>query len=88
MIVDKISKTSIDDDVYFKLTEINYGYILDSSRLLNHNRSVSYISHILKELCQYHFMKTNNGITLYKIRNVVEDLKRTKDRIQQSIKYS
>jgi hypothetical protein len=85
--LEKLCKSSITDEIFFKLNEIDVITLLNPSDLINKNRAVSYLSIILREICNYHSQKTENGFNLYKIRRIREELKDISKRLDCSFIY-
>jgi hypothetical protein len=66
----RVAKVEIDDDIYNALTEIDIAKILNTGELMKINKSVSYMSYILKDVCEYILLKTSNGAPLYNLRRI------------------
>jgi hypothetical protein len=58
---------------------------LDSTILLEKNRTCSYISFILKEIYHYHTKITKDNYPFYKLRNLYKDIEDDK-KILESLK--
>lgn len=67
---------SVDEIQYIKLMEIfnKHPKILNSAELLKLNRSVSYMTFIIKEIYEYLTYKTQEGIPIYKIKQTTEKI--------------
>ncbi len=80
-----INKVEITDDQYDSLMDIfsEHPRILNSSDFLKINRSVSYMTFIIKELFDYYTAKTTDGIPLYKLKSIVLKM----DALRESILY-
>lgn len=76
-------KKEIDDVKYSKLLEIiqNNPNVLASHFLMKQNRSVSYMTFFLKEIFDYFSLKTSDGMLVYKIRNIHDEINRLTQRI-------
>ena len=84
-----INKIDITDEQYNKLIQI-YSYnprVLNSSDFLKINRSVSYMTFIIKELFDYYTAKTTDGIPLYKLKKIVKKMEELKEKVNILKKY-
>jgi hypothetical protein len=48
--------------------------ILDTGDLMRLNKSVAYMSYLLKDVSEYILMKTSNGAPIYNLRKIKEGI--------------
>lgn len=73
----------ITDELYEKLTEMlrKHPKILNSTDFLKINRSISYMTFIVKELCDFITAKTNDGLPIYKLREIKNHMREVRGKI-------
>jgi hypothetical protein len=76
-------KREIDDVKYGKLLDIiqTNPNVLASHYLIKQNRSVSYMTFFLKEIFDYFSLKTSDGMLVYKLRNIQNEVQMLTQRI-------
>ncbi len=76
-------KREIDDAKYGKLLDIiqTNPNVLASHFLIKQNRSVSYMTFFLKEIFDYFSLKTSDGMLVYKLRNIRNEVQMLTQRI-------
>jgi hypothetical protein len=57
--------------------------VVNSSDLLKQNRCVSYMSFILKEVCDFFLAKTNNGVPVFKLKLMKDEINKIKEHIEK-----
>lgn len=62
--------------------------LLSSSEMLKLNRSVSYMTFIIKEILTYLFTKTSDGTHYYALREALNDSKSLNEKIQRLKSFS
>lgn len=80
-----ISKIEVTDEQYKKLSSIITlnPKILNSSDFLKLNRSVSYMTFIIKELCDFILMKTVDGLPVYKLKDISQEIDSLRGKISK-----
>lgn len=76
-----VNNVNITEDQYNALIDIQQRNprILNSSDFLKLNRSVSYMTFIIKELFDYCTAKTTDGIPIFKLKEVSNKIKGLKE---------
>lgn len=84
-----INNVSITEDQYNKLISIQQKNpkILNSSDFLKLNRSVSYMTFIIKELFDYITAKTSDGLPIYQLKEASEKMDYLRNDIDKMYKY-
>lgn len=84
-----VNNVSISEEQYNSLCTIyqTNPKILNSSDFLKLNRSVSYMTFIIKELFDYCTAKTIDGLPIFKLRESAKKIQNLKDDIEKMHKY-
>ena len=83
LLLNKVAKIEIDENMYNKLGEYDIPKILNTVELMKINKSVSYMSYMLKDICEYILQKTSNGAPLYNLRKIKEGINTIKSIIEK-----
>jgi len=80
-----VTNTNITESQFVELCQITQQNpkIMNSSDLLKINRSVSYMTFILKELVDYCIAKSHDGTPLFKLRVITNEYKAKKSVIDK-----
>ncbi len=83
------SVSDISEEQYNSLVTIHHTNpkILNSSDFLKLNRSVSYMTFIIKELFDYCTAKTSDGIPIFKLKEAARKINDLKSDIEKMHKY-
>lgn len=69
--------------MYRNLCEYDISKVLNTAELMRLNKSVSYMSYLLKDVCEYILLKTSSGAPIYNLRKIKEDINTIKNIIEK-----